>query len=103
MVARMRITGIAIERLVLPLDPPLHAAWDPVPRTSFEATLVRVQTDEGLVGVGSGDRLDGFLPYAGLLVGEDPRRLARHARTLAGVGLQAGRCLPVQAAVYDPA
>ena len=64
----MRITGIAIEPLGLPLDPPLHAAWDPVPRTSFEATLVRVRTDEGWRGR-QRDRLDGFAPYAGLLSG----------------------------------
>ncbi len=97
----MRITGIAIERLELPLDPPLRAAWDPVPRTSFEATLVRVHTDEGLTGVGSGDRLDGFAPYAGTLVGEDPLRLSRHARTLAGIEFHAGRVWPVEAALYD--
>ena len=97
----MRITGISIERLALPLTPPLCAAWDPVPRTSFEATLVRVRTDEGLVGIGSGDRLDGFAPYAGVLVGEDPLRLARHARTLAGIEFHAGRPWPVEAALYD--
>ena len=45
----MRITAISLQRLRLPLDPPFLAAWDPVPRTSFEATIVRVQTDAGLV------------------------------------------------------
>ena len=29
----VRITGIRLDRLVLPLDPPFPAAWDPVPRT----------------------------------------------------------------------
>ena len=30
-----------------PLDPPFHAAWDPVPRTRSEATLVIVRADDG--------------------------------------------------------
>jgi D-galactarolactone cycloisomerase len=97
----MRITAVSLERLELPLDPPFHAAWDPVGRTSFAATLVRVETDEGLVGVGSGDGAEAFAPYAGLLVGEDPLRLARHARTLDTVAFHAGRPWAVEAALWD--
>ena len=44
------ITRIRIARLEHPLDPPFLAAWDPVPRTRFAATLVRVETDEGVDG-----------------------------------------------------
>ena len=46
----VRITAIRTQRLRLPLDPPFHAAWDPVPRAELEATVVRVQTDEGVTG-----------------------------------------------------
>ena len=56
----MRITAIRLERLALPLDPPFYAAWDPVPRPSFEATIVRVETDAGLTGIGCGDTMSGF-------------------------------------------
>src|SRR5689334_2951521 len=56
---RMRITAIRLDRLVVPLDPPFPAAWDPEPRTRFPVTIVRVETDEGVVGVGSGDTMDG--------------------------------------------
>lgn len=97
----VRITELSIERLALPLDPPFSAAWDPVPRATFAATLVRVHTDEGLVGIGSGEPLDGFAPYASLLVGEDPLRLARHARTLESVAFHAGRPWAVEAALWD--
>ena len=38
----MKITGIRLDRLVLPLEPAFAAAWDPVPRRSFGATIVRV-------------------------------------------------------------
>ena len=51
----MKITAIRLDRMWLPLDPPLRAAWDPVPRRAFDATLVRVETDEGVTGYGSGD------------------------------------------------
>ena len=56
----MRITGIRLQRLRLPLEPAFHAAWDPTPRRAFDATLVRVETDAGLVGLGSGDTMAGF-------------------------------------------
>jgi D-galactarolactone cycloisomerase len=78
----MRITAIRCQRLTLPLDPPFRAAWDPTPRGSFQATLVRVETDVGLVGVGSGDTMAGFEEFEHLFVGEDPVAIARHARTL---------------------
>lgn len=97
----MRITDVSIERLELALDPPFTAAWDPVARTTFAASLVRVATDEGLVGIGSGEPLDGFAPFAALLVGEDPLRLARHARTLEGIAFHAGRPWAVEAALWD--
>ena len=56
----MRITAIGIKQLRLPLDPPFYAAWDPVPRRQFDAALVRVDTDAGLAGYGSGDTMEGF-------------------------------------------
>jgi D-galactarolactone cycloisomerase len=97
----VRITGIRLRRLRLPLDPPFHAAWDPVPRTRFDVTIVRVETDEGLVGLGSGDSMDGFEPYAELFVGRDPRQIARHVRTLETIGFHAGRYWPLEAAIWD--
>ena len=55
--------------------PPFHAAWDPDPRTRFDATLVRVHTDEGVTGIASGDTMDGFEAFAHLFVGRDPLAL----------------------------
>ena len=87
----MKITAIRLDRLRRPLDPPFLAAWDPVPRRWFDATLVRVDTDEGLTGYGSGDTMDGFGPYADLFVGQDPRQIARHVRVLETISFHAGR------------
>jgi D-galactarolactone cycloisomerase len=44
----MKITAIRLDRMRLPLDPSFLAAWDPVSRRHFDATLVRVQADEGM-------------------------------------------------------
>ena len=97
----MRITAIRIQRLKVPLDPPFPAAWDPVPRTSFAATLVRVETDEGVVGIGSGDTMDGFDAFAHLFVGQDPLAIDRHVRALETIDFHAGRYWPLEAALWD--
>jgi L-alanine-DL-glutamate epimerase-like enolase superfamily enzyme len=97
----LRITAIRLQRLTLPLDPPFLAAWDPEPRRSFEATLVRVETDVGLTGIGSGDTMVGFDDFVSLFVGRDALAIARHARTLETLSFHAGRYWPLEAALWD--
>jgi L-alanine-DL-glutamate epimerase-like enolase superfamily enzyme len=97
----MRISAIRIERLRVPLDPPFPAAWDPVPRTVFPITIVRVETDEGVVGIGSGDTMDGFAAYEHLFVGQDPLAIARHVRSLETIDFHAGRYWPLEVALWD--
>jgi L-alanine-DL-glutamate epimerase-like enolase superfamily enzyme len=97
----MKITAIRRQRLRLPLDPPFPAAWDPVPRRSFEATVVRIETDAGLVGIGSGDTMTGFEEFEHLFVGQDPLQVARHARSLETISFHAGRYWPLEAALWD--
>jgi L-alanine-DL-glutamate epimerase-like enolase superfamily enzyme len=97
----MKITAIETQRLRLPLDPPFYAAWDPVPRRSFEATIVRVHTDAGLVGVGSGDTMVGFEEFQHLFIGADALAIARHVRTLETISFHAGRYWPLEAALWD--
>lgn len=98
---RVKITAIELERLSLPLSPPFHAAWDPEPRTRFDATLVRVHTDDGVTGIASGDTMNGFEAFAHLFVGRDPLALAAHARTLETIAFHAGRFWPLEAALWD--
>src|SRR5918999_1743833 len=97
----MEITAIRLERRALELDPPFPAAWDPVPRRRFQATIVVVETDEGLTGVGSGDTMDGFAAYEHLFVGHDPLDLDRHVRALETIAFHAGRYWPLEAALWD--
>jgi L-alanine-DL-glutamate epimerase-like enolase superfamily enzyme len=97
----MKITAIRARRLRVELDPPFCAAWDPAPRTSFAATLVFVETDEGITGVGSGDTMDGFEPFADLFVGQNPLAIERHVRVLETISFHAGRYWPLEAALWD--
>ena len=97
----MKITAIRTQRLRLALEPPFHAAWDPDPRTEFGATIVRVTTDEGISGIGSGDTMAGFAEFEHLFIGHDPLALASHARTLETVSFHAGRYWPLEAALWD--
>ncbi len=97
----MKIIAIRLDRMRLPLDPPFRAAWDPVPRHHFDATLVRVETDEGLTGYGSGDTMDGFAAFADLFIGRDPREIVSHVRTIESISFHAGRYWPLEAALWD--
>ena len=97
----MKISAIRLQRLRVPLEPPFPAAWDPVPRTSFAVTLVRVETDEGVVGVGSGDTMDGFEAFEHLFLGQDPLAIARHVRIIETIDFHAGRYWPLEVALWD--
>ena len=97
----MKITAIRLDRLRLPLDPPFYAAWDPVPRRHFDATLVRVETDASVTGYGSGDTMDGFEPFQSLFLGTDPLAIADQVRRIESIGFHAGRYWPLEAALWD--
>jgi D-galactarolactone cycloisomerase len=99
----VKITRIRIERRELELDPPFLAAWDPNPRRSFEATLVFVETDEGLTGIGSGDTMDGFERFEHHFVGRSALDLAHHQAILEMLSRHAagGRYWPLEAALWD--
>lgn len=97
----MKITRVELVRLSLPLQPPLLAAWDPEPRRRFPATVVLVDTDEGVRGVGSGDSMDGFDSYLDLFIGTDPLALARQVRALETVAFHGPRPWPLEAALWD--
>ena len=36
------------------IDPPFNASWETMPRTIFDAAIVRFHTEAGLTGIGSG-------------------------------------------------
>lgn len=97
----MKITAIRRTRMSLPLDPPFHAAWDPTPRIACAATLVEVETDAGIVGVGSGDTMDGFGAFEHLFIGTDPLAILNQVRRIETINFHGGRYWPLEAALWD--
>lgn len=97
----MKITDIEIKHYVIPLAPPFNAAWDPEPRKKFASTIVYIYTDEGHVGIGSGDLMLGFKGHENLFIGRDPFEIERHFQVLENIDLHYGRCWPVDLALWD--
>ena len=97
----MKIAAIEISQHQLPLDPPFLPSWSSRPRVKFDATIVRVRTDEGLEGIGSGDYMLGFSGHEHLFIGEDPLRLERHFRAISHITFHYGRCWPLDLALWD--
>jgi D-galactarolactone cycloisomerase len=100
-VATVKITDIRVTEHVVELDPPMHAAWDPDPRHTFAATVVRVETDAGITGIGSGDTMAGFAPHVGHFLGTDPLAMAVQVRRIESVAFHGGRFWPLEAALWD--
>jgi L-alanine-DL-glutamate epimerase-like enolase superfamily enzyme len=96
-----RIAAIEVSQHRLKLASPFHASWDTKPRVHFDATIVRVTTDSGLVGVGSGDLMVGFAGHEHLFIGRDPMLLERHYRVLSHIEFHYGRCWPLDLALWD--
>jgi L-alanine-DL-glutamate epimerase-like enolase superfamily enzyme len=100
-VAEHRIAAVEITQHRLRLEPPFRASWDTKPRVQFDATIVRIRTDTGLVGAGSGDLMVGFAGHEDLFVGHDALALERHYRVLANIDFHYGRCWPLDLALWD--
>ncbi len=97
----MKIAAVDVSHHRLAFDPPFQASWDSAPRHHWDATIVRVETDTGLVGVGSGDLMLGFSGHEHLFVGRDPLAIERHYRTLSHLSFHYGRCWPLDLALWD--
>jgi L-alanine-DL-glutamate epimerase-like enolase superfamily enzyme len=98
----MRIASVESRTYAYPLDPPFHAAWDPVPRHRVEATLVIVRSDDGLCGYASGgDGLPDRPALERLLVGIDPLRTEVIHEICETVDFHGGRPWAVEVAVWD--
>jgi D-galactarolactone cycloisomerase len=97
----LKITAIEIKHYLLPLDPPFKAAWDPSPRNKFAATIVRVNTDAGITGIGSGDAILGLSGHEHLFIGHDPFEIERHWQVLDNIDFHYGRCWPLDIALWD--
>src|SRR4051812_34644550 len=98
----LRITAVDTRTYRIALVPPFRAAWDPVPRATFEATLVVVSTDAGITGYASGgDGLPDREALERLLLGVAPRR-GEHVREVCEtIDFHGGRPWAVEVACWD--
>jgi L-alanine-DL-glutamate epimerase-like enolase superfamily enzyme len=95
------IRAIEITRHRLEFDPPFNASWDTQPRKFWDAAIVRVHTDAGLTGIGSGDMMLGFEGHEDLFVGHDALAIERHWRIINNINFHWGRCWPLDIALWD--
>jgi L-alanine-DL-glutamate epimerase-like enolase superfamily enzyme len=97
----LRICRIDCSRHRIALDPALLATWDPQPRAVFEIDLVRVEAEDGSVGVGSGDPMPGLEQQTSLFLGEDALDLERHHRIVDNLSFHYARYWPLEVALWD--
>ncbi|MFM9974230.1 MAG: mandelate racemase/muconate lactonizing enzyme family protein, partial [Beijerinckiaceae bacterium] len=97
----VKITAIEITQHRLNFSPPFHASWDTKPRHHWDAAIVRVHTDAGLTGFGSGDMMVGFAGHEHLFVGQEAMAMERHWRVLNNISFHYGRCWPLDLALWD--
>ncbi len=79
----MKITGVDVRRVVVPHLYPYRGAWQPPNylERSRGASIVKIETDEGLVGWGIGDLTDEAVIrniVSPALLGTDPRAVGHH-------------------------
>jgi D-galactarolactone cycloisomerase len=104
----MKITRVTTEYLRMPLDAPFRPTWPPLPVIdTINTTLVRVETDAGIVGYGAGPA-HGPASTALLgeqvgpmLVGLDPLRVERIAERLSPTADQYAWPWCLEMAVWD--
>jgi D-galactarolactone cycloisomerase len=97
----MRIAAIETREYRFPLDPPFEAAWDPVPRTHQDATIVVVRSDDDIEGYASGDGVPDSELLERLLRGVDPADTQVVHRVVETVDFHHGRNWIVEVAVWD--
>jgi D-galactarolactone cycloisomerase len=98
----MKIHALETRTYRFPLDPPFHAAWDPVPRTHVDATLVTVTAQDGTTGHASGgDGLPDAELLGRLLRGADALSLDHIREVCATVDFHGGRPWAVEVACWD--
>ena len=97
----MRIASIETRCYRYPLEPPFHAAWDPLPRRHQDATVVVVRSDDGVEGYASGDDVPDRELLARLLAGVDAEDAATVHAVLETVDFHHARNWTLEVAVWD--
>jgi L-alanine-DL-glutamate epimerase-like enolase superfamily enzyme len=78
-----------------------HPSWDSRPRPNYGTIIVRIDTDEGISGFGSGDRMAGFEGHEELFIGQDPLNLAHLYQIISNLSFHYGKHWPIDLALWD--
>jgi L-alanine-DL-glutamate epimerase-like enolase superfamily enzyme len=97
----VKIASIETRLYRYPLQPPFSPAWDPVPRTHQDATIVVVRSDDGVEGYASGDGVPDRELLERLLAGVDAADTDTVHGIVETVDLHHGRNWIVEVAVWD--
>lgn len=95
----MKIARVEVQLLRdVPAPRELRFAWSPgVVMRSTSITLIRIHSDDGLVGIGSGGSPDAARSVGDRLVGTDPFATEQHSRLLR----QGGSAWGIELALWD--
>ena len=94
----VRIEACETRRYRFPLDPPFRRAWDPVPRTSVDATLVIVRADDGTRATRAATTCRTPTLLGRCVVGADPFRTEAVREIFETVDFHGGRPWTVEVA-----
>jgi L-alanine-DL-glutamate epimerase-like enolase superfamily enzyme len=97
----VKIDAIETRRYRYPLEPPFAPAWDPVPRTYQDATIVVVRSDDGIEGYASGDAVPDRELLERLLRGVDVSDADAVHGIVETVDFHGGRNWVVEVATWD--
>ena len=97
----MKITRISVSNHSVPLAPVFHPSWDSRPRPRYGVMIVRIDTDEGISGFGSGDAMSGFEGHEDLFIGQDPRNIAHLYQIITNLSFHYGKHWPIDLALWD--
>ncbi len=98
----MKITDVRVRAFDFPHEPAFDPTWQPFPSSSHRITIVEVETDEGITGIGSGGVLMSRLSAAkALLAGQDPLQVERLYPIIRSIAYFLGRPWALEVALWD--
>jgi len=98
----MKITDLRMRSFDLRYEPAFAPTWQPMPSGSHRITIVEIDTDEGITGIGSGGVLLTRLNMAKIFfVGQDPLAIEEHLHTVRSIAYFVGRVWPIEVALWD--
>jgi D-galactarolactone cycloisomerase len=98
----MKITDLRMRSFDLPHEPAFAPTWQPMPSSSHRITIIEIDTDEGITGIGSGGVLLTRLNMAKIFfLGQDPLAIEEHLHTVRSIAYFVGRVWPIEVALWD--